>query len=229
LFGLESSIPIFLETHIDFLNNVVLLFNGGCVLFDPNNIFISSQGLTYANGVLYESTGLYGKSTVRILDPNTADVVKSVSIPGQVFGEGMTYYDTDKLIQVTWKSRRGFIYNATNLDKIQEFSFTTTKNEGWGITLDGCRNELIVSDGSDHLHFWDPATLVQKRTVAVKRQSGVPAREMNEIEFYRGRVLANVWYEDVLLVIHPVTGVVEKEYGTFSIALIFAFGVRIEM
>ena len=175
----------------------------------------SSQGLTFANDQLYESTGLYGESTVRILDPKTANVIKTVSMENEVFGEGMTYLN-GTLIQITWKKRKGYIYNAEDLELLHTFTFSTTRNEGWGITWDDCRRELIVTDGSEWLHFWNPKTLQQKRRVQVQRQSGKPARSLNEIEFWRGRVLANVWHEDVLLVINPSTGVVEKEYGAYD-------------
>ena len=130
-----------------------------------------------------------------------------------LFAEGLAYYK-DALVQITWKSRRGFIYNITNLEEIDNFTFSTTLNEGWGITWDRCNDELIVTDGSENLHFWDPTTMKEKRRVSVKRMDGSKALEMNEIEFWRGRVLANIWFEDVILVINPETGVVEKEYGT---------------
>ncbi len=163
---------------------------------------------------------MYGKSTVRILDPNTAEIIKSVKIPGEVFGEGMTYRK-GKLYQITWKSHRGFIYNATTLDLLEEFEFHTTRNEGWGITWDPCEKEFVVTDGSANLHFWDKEKLTEKRTVLVKRMDGSEARELNEIEWYRGKILANVWFQDVLLVIDPITGIVEKEYGTFGYLILY--------
>ena len=172
--------------------------------------------MTYARGQLYESTGLYGQSTVRILDPYTIDVIKQVKMDTSFFGEGMTYYK-DTLVQITWKKHKGFVYNMTTLDIIDEFKFSSTKNEGWGITWDRCKDELIVTDGSPNLHFWEPNTMSEKRKVPVSRMNGQPANELNEIEFWRGRVLANVWFEDVLLVIDPETGNVEKEYGTYII------------
>lgn len=178
----------------------------------PHN-YNYSQGLTYFDGTLWESDGLYGKSKVRILDAETADVIKSVDMPSELFGEGMAYHD-GKLYQITWKSTKGFIYDATTLETIREFTYQTTTTEGWGITYDPCQDEFVVTDGSSYLHFWDPNTLQERRKVAVKRQSGHAAEELNEIEWYRGRILANVWYEDVLLVIDPETGKVEKEYGT---------------
>ncbi|KAG7346779.1 glutaminyl-tRNA synthetase [Nitzschia inconspicua] len=170
-----------------------------------------TQGLTYARGQLFESTGLYGQSTIRILDPDTANVLKTVPMDNRLFGEGMAYYK-DTLVQITWKSQKGFIYNMTTLETIHEYQFASTRNEGWGITWDRCKDELIITDGSEFLHFWDPNTMTEKRKVSVTRQNGKKALEMNEIEFWRGRVLANVWYEDVLLVIDPETGTVEKEY-----------------
>jgi glutamine cyclotransferase len=168
--------------------------------------------LTYAHGTLWESNGLYGKSTVRILDPDTADVIKSVDMPNKLFGEGMAYW-RDKLYQITWKSQKGFIYNATTLEVIDQFKFHTTTNQGWGITWDPCGKEFVVTDGSPNLHFWDKETLSQKRKIAVTRMDGSPAEELNEIEWWRGKILANVWFKDVLLVIDPETGTVEKEYG----------------
>jgi glutamine cyclotransferase len=127
-----------------------------------------------------------------------------------LFGEGMTWMEGNKLVQITWKSQQGFIYDANTLDQIDEFTFDTTKKQGWGITWDACKGELIVTDGSEFLHFWDPETMAERRKVPVTRIDGKQARELNEIELCRGRFLANVWYADVLLVIHPATGKVEK-------------------
>ena len=118
------------------------------------------------------------------------------------------------MVQITWKSQQGFIYNITDLSEVDNFHFSTTVNQGWGISWDRCKDELIVTDGSENLHFWDPETMAEKRRISVTRMDGTKAKEMNEIEFWRGRVLANVWHEDVLLVINPETGIVEKEYGT---------------
>ncbi len=164
-------------------------------------------------GTLYESTGLNGQSSVRILDPVTGKMQKIVKMDSKYFGEGLTYYK-GKLIQITWRSKTGFIYNASDLTIPPEtFEFTTTKEEGWGLTYDQTSDELIVSDGSHYLHFWDPSTFKELRKVEVTRKSGEPATNMNELEFWRGRVLANVWYQDTILVINPESGVVEKEYG----------------
>ena len=160
---------------------------------------------------------MFQSSSVRILNPITGEVTKEVMIPGSEFGEGMTYYD-GHLVQITWKSKNGHVYSAIDLGKELDFTYTTTKfNEGWGITHDTERNELIVTDGSNNLVIWEPTcwktgVCTPIRTISCFRQNGSPATNLNEIEFWRGRVLANVWYQDVLLVIHPETGVVEKEY-----------------
>ena len=173
--------------------------------------------MTYADGKLWESNGLYGKSTVRILDPDTVDVIKSVDMPADLFAEGMAYLD-GKLYQITWKKHKGFIYNATTLEVIDRFEFHTTHDEGWGITWDPCEKEFVVTDGSSNLHFWDKDTLEETRKVPVTRMDGNPATQLNEIEWYRGKILANVWHKDVLLVIDPSTGSVEKEYGTSTLS-----------
>eukprot|EP00980_Cylindrotheca_fusiformis_P028411 scaffold22599_cov139-Cylindrotheca_fusiformis.AAC.2 len=212
----EEGIICDFEKYSDWIKSVVTIEDGekytvvDRISHDPSSF---TQGLTYANGVLYESTGLYGNSKVRILDPASAsgDVLKSYDMKKEMFGEGMTYWK-GKLVQITWKSKKGFIYNASTLEAISPFEFKTTNGQGWGITWDWCRDEFIVTDGTNFLHFWDTNTLQQKRKVEVYRMSGKKAKELNEIEYWRGRVLANVWFEDVILVIDPTTGKVEKEY-----------------
>lgn len=136
------------------------------------------------------------------------------------FAEGMQVYGepgNEKLIQLTWKQRNGFIYDARSLERIDTFTFSTTNNEGWGICYDKDNHEFIVSDGSAYLHFWDADSLEEKRRLLVTRQSGMNAEDINELEFVKGRVLANVWYSDVLLVINPITGECEKEYDMSSL------------
>lgn len=156
---------------------------------DPDSF---TQGLTYADGILYESTGKNGKSTVQRLDPTTGELLQKIDIESKYFAEGMTYYGDDLLIQITWKSQEGFIYNATNLEKIQSFTFETNRNEGWGITYDEQSDLFIVSDGSNILHFWDRETLVESHRVEVKHPDGRLGTNLNELEFWNGYVLSNV-------------------------------------
>jgi glutamine cyclotransferase len=172
-----------------------------------------TEGLSYVNGLIYESTGLNGHSSVRTLDPDTGHGVQLFPVSKKYFGEGLTYAN-GKFYQLTYKSQTGFIYDAADLSKDPEkFTYSSTTNEGYGLTFDAGKQEFIESDGSEYLHFWDPQSFQELRKVKVVRQDGTPALRMNELEWWRGRVLANVWFEDVILVIDPVTGVVEKEYG----------------
>lgn len=181
-------------------------------LHHDNNSF--TEGLTYANGVLYESVGLQRQSAILVLDPATGDTLERYDMDLEYFGEGLSYVD-GKLIQLTYLKKTGLVYNASNLkQKPRTFTFQTTTGEGWGLTYDPVKHELIVSDGSEFLHFWDPETFQEKRKVAVMhRQAGAKANNINELEYWRGRVIANVWYRDILLVINPETGIIEKEYG----------------
>ena len=171
-------------------------------LFDPSS-----------TGKLYESVGLNKQSAVLELDPETGETLKNYPMDSQYFGEGLTYCQ-GKLIQLTYKKLKGFVYDINNLDKPPtEFDFDTTTKEGWGMTYDEKNDELIVSDGSAFLHFWDSKTFKQKRKHQIMRLDGTPAVRINELEFWRDRVVANVWFEHVLLIINPTSGLVEKEYG----------------
>ncbi|CAB9517135.1 Glutamine cyclotransferase [Seminavis robusta] len=171
-----------------------------------------TEGLTFYDGKLYESVGLQGASFVLQLDPDTGETIKSVRMSGKLFAEGLTYCH-GKLYQLTYKAKQGFIYDINDLDKKPEtFTYDTTTGEGWGFTYDEKNDEFIVSDGSAYLHFWDRKTLKQKRKHQIMRLSGHPAVRINELEWWRDRVVANVWYRNVLLIINPVTGLVEKEY-----------------
>jgi len=180
--------------------------------------FHFTQGLTYSrkSGRLFESNGLFAHSSLCELDPETGDSMRCLAMNRNVFAEGLQVYgrdkDDEKLIQLTWKNGVGYIYNASTFEKIYEFKFSTERNEGWGICYDESKHEFIVSDGSEFLFFWDADTLEEKRRVSVQRHHKVAARNINELEFVNGRVLANVWYEDVILVINPETGECESEY-----------------
>lgn len=169
--------------------------------------------MAFADGVLWESTGINGESTIRTLDKVTGEVIESYPLANRFFGEGLTLHD-GKAIQLTYKRKVGLIWDMYDLGKDPEtFRFDSTTGEGWGLTFDTVKEEFIMSDGSEFLHFWDPTTFEQLRRVKVKRQNSKKGNNINELEFWHGRVLANVWYEDTILVINPESGVVEKEYG----------------
>ena len=162
-----------------------------------------TQGYVIHQGKLYESTGLYGKSVVRrvAIDGNKYTIEKEVKLDDKYFGEGITIFN-NQIIQVTWKSQTGFVYDL-DLNKLEEFNFTTTNNEGWGITHDS--TNLIVSDGSSYLHFWDPVTKTQVRKVQVTN-GGMALKNLNELEYHNGYVLANVWKTNNIVVIDPNNG-----------------------
>mmetsp|Transcript_21896 Transcript_21896/g.32783 ORF Transcript_21896/g.32783 Transcript_21896/m.32783 type:complete len:353 (-) Transcript_21896:13-1071(-) len=183
-----------------------------------------TQGLTLYNGYLYEGTGLHGSSEMRKLDPsNPSTVIQSHSLPSKYFGEGITFYkdrkNNPRIIQLTWKEKTAFVYDADSLELIKEFEYETTTGEGWGISFLPETCELVVSDGSQFLSFWDCESFVEKRKVEVRYYQNKLERSvarLNELEVVKldqeYAILANVWFEDVLLHINPVSGDVDKVY-----------------
>lgn len=165
----------------------------------PHDARDFTQGLTYHNGFLYEGTGLYGQSILIKRELKTGKVVKKSRLPRQYFGEGITLFG-DKIIQLTWKSKKGFAYDKDTFRVLDEFSFS---GQGWGLTHDGKR--LILSDGTDRLRFLDPNTYAETGRIRV-RHVGRPLRQINELEFIDGRIYANVLSLDYIAIIDPATG-----------------------
>jgi len=171
-----------------------------------------TQGLTYGNGKLFESTGLYGQSKIRELDPNNnAAVFQSLNLDGSYFGEGITLYDSNtKLIQLTWKEKTGFIYTTQpTLQKQSSFTYQTTNGEGWGITHDAQNRRFFVSDGTSYIHIWNDQTLQQTSKIEVKYNNS-PLENLNELEYINGRIFANIWFTNNIAIINPATGIVEQ-------------------
>lgn len=183
---------------------------------------VLSQGLSYgSDGKIYETTGLYSNSKLRKINPNTFEVEQSVDLDGRFFGEGSTFY-TDKegnsrIIEITWKSQTGIIYDADTFEQLSTFRYTTTapKHEGWGITYNEANQEFIVSDGSPYLYFWDRDTLKEKRKVVVSRLNGQGQNMLNELEFMDGLVCCNIWHMDDIICVDPATGKSVREYGEY--------------
>jgi len=165
----------------------------------PHDAEAFTQGLVFQNGTLFEGTGLYGKSTLRQVELETGVVLRSLSLASQYFGEGITVYE-DQVVQLTWRSNTGFLYDKDSFQLLQTFSYPT---EGWGITHDGVR--LIVSDGTSTLYFWDPVSFEEIARIEVHDQDG-PVSRLNELEYVRGEVFANVYYTDRIARINPHTG-----------------------
>ena len=157
------------------------------------------QGLVWHDGGFYESTGLPGQSTLRQVRFPSGKVMKSVSLSPELFGEGLAMVG-DELIQLTWQSHRGFVYDRESFAVRREFSYDT---EGWGLTYDG--DHLILSDGSDGLIYLDPRTFEPLRRLSVS-WDGRPVFNLNELEFIEGEVWANVWQTDFIVRIDPSSG-----------------------
>jgi glutamine cyclotransferase len=165
----------------------------------PHDPAAFTQGLAFADGVLYEGTGLYGESTLRQVDLETGSVLQSRSLPPQYFGEGIAVYG-DRIVQLTWRSRVGFVYDRRSFGPIHQFAYRT---EGWGLTHDGRR--LILSDGTATLYVLDPQTYEVSSSLQVRdRQS--PVSMLNELEYVEGEIYANVWQTDRIARISPATG-----------------------
>ena len=163
---------------------------------DPNAF---TQGLIYRDGYLYESTGLYGESSLRKVDLETGQVLQQVDLPAEYFGEGLTDWE-DTLLQLTWREETGLIYDLDSFALLDQFSYPM---EGWGLTHDGER--LIMSDGSATLYFLSPDTFEVLDRVEVTYQ-GEEVRQINELEYIRGEVFANLWLRDQIIRIDPVSG-----------------------
>jgi glutamine cyclotransferase len=165
----------------------------------PHDPGAFTQGLVYYQGNFYEGTGLRGRSSLRKVDLETGAVLQIRNLPERYFGEGVTLFD-DRLYQLTWQSRVGFVYDRASFNLLATFQYPT---EGWGLTHNG--RELIMSDGTPTLHFLDPTTLHELRRVTVRDEHG-PVQRLNELEYIDGEVYANVWQTDRIARIDPETG-----------------------
>ena len=162
----------------------------------PHDPTAFTQGLQYVDGIFYEGTGLNGRSSIRKVKLETGEVIEKRDVPAQYFGEGITVWKSD-LIELTWQSEMGFVYDKNTLQQRRTFPYV---GEGWGLTHDGV--SLIMSDGTDRLRFLDPATFVERRRIWVS-DGGLPVRNLNELEFVKGEILANIWQTDYVARIAP--------------------------
>jgi len=158
-----------------------------------------TQGLIYHDGALYEGTGLRGRSTLREVDLPSGAVLRSTELEDAYFGEGVTIWQ-DRIIQLTWTSGVGFVYDKDTFEPLRTFTYPT---EGWGLTHDG--THLVMSDGTSVLRFWDPQTFEEIRRVEVVA-GGKPVTNLNELEYVDGEILANVWQTDLIARIRPQDG-----------------------
>lgn len=166
----------------------------------PHDPEAYTQGLLYHNELLYESTGLEGKSTLRINNITTGKSEKMISLSPELFAEGISVFN-DQIYQITWRSKIGFIYDINTLELIRRFDYQI--DEGWGLTSDS--KNLIMSDGSEHLYILEPDFFTQIGQIEVFDNKGMVS-SLNELEFINGKVLANVYGESYIVIIDMKTG-----------------------
>lgn len=165
----------------------------------PHDTSAFTEGLIFNDGFLYESTGLYGSSSLRQVNLTSGNPLKQYSLTSQYFGEGLTAVN-NSLIQLTWQEHIGFVYEKETFAIQGNFSYAT---EGWGLTYDG--NNLIMSDGSDNLYFINPATF-EKIGQIVVRDGNQSIPNLNELEYVNGDIYANIWHDQKIAIIDAQTG-----------------------
>lgn len=166
----------------------------------PHDPHAFTQGVVFVDGHLYESTGLNGKSSIRMVDVLTGKILQKYDLPVQYFGEGLTDWGSN-LIQLTWKNHTGFVYDRFSLSVLRTFHY---EGEGWGLTHDS--THLIMSDGTSYLRFLDPKSFKEFGRIQVTDESGRSVDKLNELEYVRGEIYANIWQSDQIVRISPRTG-----------------------
>ncbi|MGA2711994.1 MAG: glutaminyl-peptide cyclotransferase [Bryobacteraceae bacterium] len=165
----------------------------------PHDRTAFTQGLEYRGGFLYEGTGLNGESTLRQVELESGKILKSIRLDSHYFGEGITVLD-QRVVELTWQSHRGFVYDRDSFQTVRNFDYP---GEGWGLTNDG--RQIFMSDGSAEIRCWDPATLQEIRRFTV-HDGQTPIQSLNELEYVRGEIYANVWLTDRIARISPTDG-----------------------
>jgi glutamine cyclotransferase len=167
----------------------------------PHDAYAFTQGLVIQDGMLVESTGLNGRSSLRHVDLASGNVLKKVDVSEQYFAEGLTIFK-GRIFQLTWKAGKGFIYDSATFERSGEFSYS---GEGWGLTHDD--RSLILSDGTNEIRFINPENFSVERTIKVTA-GGKKIDELNELEYVKGEIFANIWQDDRIVRIDPSSGAV---------------------
>jgi glutamine cyclotransferase len=165
----------------------------------PHDPHAFTQGLEYYGGYLYESTGIAGQSTLRKVALDTGQVIQKVGLPSEYFGEGLTIF-REKIYQLTWLSKKGFVYNLRTFRQVGEFPYDT---EGWGLTHDD--RSLIMSDGTNKIRYIDPVSFAVTRTIELYAE-GQGVANLNELEHVKGEILANIWHSTRIARVDPRSG-----------------------
>lgn len=170
----------------------------------PHDKGAYTQGLEYKNGFLYETTGRKGESTLRKVNLETGEILQKVALDKRFFGEGMTIFN-NKIYWLTWQARKGFIYDLETFKQLGEFNYNHS-NEGWGLTHND--NELIKSDGTNKIWFLNSNNQSEKRNIQVYTNK-YSIDNLNEIELISGKIYANKWQQNSIVIINPTNGIVE--------------------
>lgn len=165
----------------------------------PHDPAAFTQGLVFHDGKLYESTGHYGSSSLRKLDLNKGEILKRVAVSAQCFAEGLAIFK-GKIYQLTWEEHKAFIYDLKSFRLESELPY---EGEGWGLTHDD--HQLIMSDGTNQIRFVDPVTFKTTRMITVT-DNGAPVTSLNELEYIKGEIYANIWKSDRIVRIDPRDG-----------------------
>jgi len=165
----------------------------------PHDPSAYTQGLIYHDGVLIESTGLYGQSSLRRVELRTGKILKRIPVSGEYFAEGITLFK-GRIFQLTWVEGKGFIYDPASFRVVGEFAY---EGEGWGLTNDG--RALIMSNGTSEIRFINPDSFKTEKTISVNL-NGRPVPMINELEYIKGEIYANIWQADLIIRIEPKTG-----------------------
>jgi glutaminyl-peptide cyclotransferase len=188
-----------LSTLAGTLHAAVPLYGIEVVHTYPHDPTAFTEGLFYLNGYFYESTGLEQHSSIRKVRVETGEVLQKVDIPPKYFGEGIVNWQ-DRLVSLTWKSQIGFVFDLATLKVRKQFHY---QGEGWALTQDG--QQIIMSDGSPELRFLNPKTLMETRRIQVTFE-GKPVHNVNELEWVKGEIYANVWETNLIVRIDPKDG-----------------------
>lgn len=165
----------------------------------PHDPEAFTQGLYFRDGLFYEGTGLYGRSSLRKVNMEDGRVLRQVDLPAEYFGEGIVECG-DRIIQLTWQENTGFVYDRETFQLLDTFIYD---GEGWGLTFDGAH--LVMSNGTEWLTYLDPVTFQPVKRLEVTDSQG-PVSLLNELEYVEGKIYANVWHTDIIVIIDPATG-----------------------
>lgn len=190
---------------------IYIMADGPPALYDfkvvntyPHDKSAYTQGLEFHNGFLYEGTGKKGQSNIRKVELTTGKVLQQKDLDAQYFGEGITILN-DKIYQLTWQSGKGFVYDLESFEQLKEFPYTKSR-EGWGLTNNG--TQLIKTDGTERIWFINPETLVETSYIEAYTNTQ-KVEKLNELEYINGKIYANRWQLNSILIIDPTSGKVE--------------------